>query len=309
MARPGAAGIRDSEALLEGEGELRKTCELRAGRAASQAEAALRRPGMLEAGGALLFAHPMARATLYDELPLATGSREPRARTLLDDPGFVLFAASTALHCARIGVLVGDLSIAEEELRRAHDALASIGERYLLPPLVALLAEVVSAQGRLDEAEESSRAAEELASSDELELQALWPSLRGKDLAWQERAYEAERRAREAVDLIRIRAALSRLTAAYSQNTSTDGHLLGSDRRVWNAGGRGAHLITEKLDEHAEHIVEVFLNAIEAENLYMDDEGGVHIAPTHGVRLHADIAAIEQAFGRPPQAPARRANR
>jgi hypothetical protein len=303
MTRPGAAGIRGSEALLEGEGELRKTRELLPGRVASEAEAALGRAGMFGPGGVLPFAHPIARATIADELPLAKRSREPRARTLLDDPGLVVFAASTALHCARIGVLAGDLSMAEEELRRAHDALASIGEWYLLPPIAALLAEVVSAQGRFDEAEEFGRAAEELASRDGAELQALWPSLRGKALAWQERAHEAERRAREAVDLIRIHAALSRLTAAYSRTTSTDSYRSASDRRDRKTGGRAAHLITEELDEHAEHIVEVFLNAIEAENLYIDNEGGVHIAPPHGVRLHAAIAAIEQAYGRPPQSP------
>jgi tetratricopeptide (TPR) repeat protein len=237
-------------------------------------------------------------------------SEEPRAaRPLLDDLRPAGFAASTAIQCARIDLLTGGLSTAEQELRRAWDTSASIGENYLLPSLVALLAEVVSAQGRLDEAEELSRAAEELAPSDAAALQALWPSLRGEVLAWQDRAHVAERRAREALDLIRIRAALSRLTAAYSQYTSTDGDRSASDRRAWNSGGRGAHVITEKLDEHAEHIVEVFLNAIEAERLDIDNEGGVHIAPTHGVRLHAAIAAIEQAYGRPPQAPACRADR
>jgi tetratricopeptide (TPR) repeat protein len=302
MTRPGAAGIRGSEALLEGEGELRKTRELLTDRA-SEAEAALGRAGMFGPGGALPFAHPIARATIDDELPLAKRSREPRARTLLDDPGLVGFAASTALHCARIGVLAGDLSMAEEELRRAFDALVSIGEGYLLPPLAALLAEVLSAQGRFAEAEEFGRAAEELASSDEGELQALWPALRGKALAWQERAHEAERRAREAVDLIRIRAALSRLTAAYSRNTSADSYRSASDRRDRNAGGDAARRIAQRRDEHAERIVEVFLNAIEAEKLHIDNEGGVHIAPAHGVRLHAAIAAIEQAYGRPPQSP------
>jgi hypothetical protein len=70
------------------------------------------------------------------------------------------------------------------------------------------------------EAEEIGRAAEELAASDDLEL--LWPSLRGKALAWQERADEAERRAREAVELIRIRAAVSRLTTWHSRNASRE---------------------------------------------------------------------------------------
>jgi tetratricopeptide (TPR) repeat protein len=191
--------------------------------AASEAEAALRQAGIFEPGGALRFAHPIVRSAIYDELPLTKRSRgyARGARTLLDDLGLAVFVGSTAIHCARIDLLVGDLTTAEEELRRAYDAFASIGETYLLPPIAALLAQVVYAQGRSDEAEEISQAAEELAAGDDVDLRALWPSLRGKVLTWQERADEAERRAREAVDLIRTRAALSRLTTWYSGGVST----------------------------------------------------------------------------------------
>jgi tetratricopeptide (TPR) repeat protein len=256
------------------------------------------RAGIFEPGGALRFA--IVGATLDDELPLVKRSRQPRAaQTLLADLRLQGFAASTAIQCARIDLLVGDLSTAEEELRRAGNALASIGETYLLSPLAALLAQVVSAQGRVDEAEEFSRAAEELAASDDAKLQALWPSVRDKALRWQERADEAERRGREAVELIRTRAALSRLTAAYSHEPSTDNDRPASDRRASTAGGCATQLIAEKLDEHVERIVDVFIDAIEAEKLYLDNEGGVHLAPTHGVRLRAAIAAIEQAHGRP----------
>ncbi|MGH3082733.1 MAG: hypothetical protein ACRDNP_01515 [Gaiellaceae bacterium] len=88
------------------------------------------------------------------------------ARRLLGDPGGALFAASTAIQCARLGLCTGDLATAEEELRRAHDALASAAETYLLAPIAALLVQVVYAQGRVAEAEEIARAAEELAASD-----------------------------------------------------------------------------------------------------------------------------------------------
>jgi hypothetical protein len=299
MTRPGAAD--GPKAALKREGELTKTCELLGSKAALGLGAALRHAGMFESGGALLFAHPIAHATISGEPALVKRSRGPRR--LLDDPGFVVFAASTALHCARIGILAGDLSMAEEELRRAYHAFTGIGERYLLAPLAALLAEVVSARGCLVEAEEFSRAAQELASSDD-ELQALWPSPRGKVLAWQEHAHYAECRAREALDLIRMRAALSRLTAACWRSTSADGFRSPSDRGAWNGGGRAAPRITERLAEHAEHIVEVFVHAIEDGKLYIDDEGGVHVAPAHAVCLHAAIAAIEQAYGRVPQAQA-----
>ncbi len=126
-----------------------------------------------------------------------------------------MFAASTAI-CAGLELLTGDRATAEDGLRRAYDGLASSGEKYLLAPIAALLVQVVSAQGRVDEAEQLARAAGELAACDDVEL--LWPSPRGKALAWQERADEAERRAHEAVELIRIRAALSRLTTWHSHN-------------------------------------------------------------------------------------------
>jgi hypothetical protein len=167
-------------------------------------------------------------------------AKRPRARVRgawmpLEDLGLAAFAASTAIHCARIDVLVGDLSTAEEELRQAYDALASIDEKYLLRPIGALLAQVVYAQGRLREAKEITRAAEGLGASDDRKIQALWPSARGTGLAWQERADEAERRARGAVDLIRIGAALSRLASWYSQSASGDSDRSASDRRACEA--------------------------------------------------------------------------
>jgi tetratricopeptide (TPR) repeat protein len=209
--------------------------------AASEAEAALERAGMFAACGAHRLAHRIPRAASEDNLALAKRLRAPArgARPPLEDLGLIVFAASTAIHCARIGLLAGDLPTAEQELRNAYDALASIDEKYLLPSIAELLAQVVSAQGRSHEAEEISRAAQGLAASDDLELQALWPSVRGTVLAWQERADEAERRAREAVDLTRIRAALSRLTTSYSQSASGYSDRSASDRRAWQAQGPG----------------------------------------------------------------------
>jgi hypothetical protein len=162
-------------------------------------------------------------------------ARVQGARTPLEDLGLVAFAASTAIHCARIGVLAGDLSSAEQELRLAYAALAGIDETYLLPSIAELLARVVYAQGRLREAEEIGRAAEGLGASDDRELQALWPSARGTALAWRERADEAERRARGAVDLIRTRAALSRLAAWCAQSASADSDRSASDRHACQA--------------------------------------------------------------------------
>jgi tetratricopeptide (TPR) repeat protein len=167
-----------------------------------------RQPALVSSSPAQL----QARGSGYD----SPGELRWALRSLLGDPGGALFAASTAIHCASLELLTGDRATAEEGLRRAYDALASSGEKYLLAPIAALLVQVRDAQGRVDDAEQIGRAAEELTASDDLEL--LWPSQRGNALAWQERADEAERRAREALELIRLRAALSRLTRWYSHN-------------------------------------------------------------------------------------------
>jgi hypothetical protein len=200
----------------------------------------LRRTRFFQTGEGLCLALPMVRAVIDEDVPPAKLSRGrgQGGRTPLDDLGLVVFAASTAIHCARIDLLVGNLSAAEEELRRAYKALASITETYLLSPIAELLAEVVCAQGRCDEAEEISRAAEELWTSDDVGLEALWPAARGPALAWRERADEAERRAREAVDLIRTRAALSRLTTWVSQNATAYNQRSASDRRAGHPNQR-----------------------------------------------------------------------
>ena len=122
---------------------------------------------------------------------------------LLDDLGVIVLAAATAMDSARVELLAGDLVTAERELRRAEETLTALGERYLLPPLAAVLAQVVYAQGRADEAEEITRRAEELSDADDVEPQALWRSVRAKVLAGRDLADEAERLAREAVRLMR----------------------------------------------------------------------------------------------------------
>jgi ATP/maltotriose-dependent transcriptional regulator MalT len=125
------------------------------------------------------------------------------ARTLLDDMGIIVLAAATAMHWARIELLAGDLETAERELRQAEDTLTALREKYLLPQLTALLAQILYAEGRVDEAEETSRRAEELSAPDDVEAQALWRSVRAKVLARRNRAEDAERLAREAVRLMR----------------------------------------------------------------------------------------------------------
>ena len=125
------------------------------------------------------------------------------ARTVLDDLGVIVLAAATAIDSARVELLAGDLVTAERELRQAEETLTALGEKYLLPPLAAVLAQVVYAQGRADEAEQITRRTEELSDPDDVEPQALWRSVRAKVLAGRDLAGEAEQLAREAVRLMR----------------------------------------------------------------------------------------------------------
>jgi ATP/maltotriose-dependent transcriptional regulator MalT len=69
--------------------------------------------------------------------------------------------------------------------------------------VAALLAHVVYAQGRADEADEISRRVEQLADADDVESQAAWRSVRAKVLAGRGESEEAELLAREAVRLLR----------------------------------------------------------------------------------------------------------
>lgn len=166
--------------------------------------------------------------------------------TLEDDVGLVVFAASAALHCARINLLAGDLSTAEDELRGAYDALARIDEKYLLLSVAELFARVVYAQGRVHEAEELTRVAKGPPPNHDVERPADSHPMRRPVLAWQERADEAEWRGRVALDLVRIEAALARLTTWYPRSGSEERDRLTSDRHACDTREGGARSLTRE---------------------------------------------------------------
>jgi hypothetical protein len=145
------------------------------------------------------------------------------------DLGLALFAASTALHCARLDLLGGDLDAAEEELRRTHEAVASSEEACLL--IAELLAEIV----RGPEAGEAPQAGEVLPSSDVVEPQARSCAVGPSALGWQEQADAAEWRARDALDLVRIGAGFARLNDWHARSASGGGERRAPARRAWPA--------------------------------------------------------------------------
>ena len=105
------------------------------------------------------------------------------AQALLADLGPTVVGASTSLETAWVERLAGDLSAAERELRRDYGSLSQLGERYFLSTVAGELARIVYAQGRLDEADQLSRQAQELADDDDIASQTLWRTVQAKVLA------------------------------------------------------------------------------------------------------------------------------
>jgi hypothetical protein len=101
--------------------------------------------------------------------------------------------------------------------------VAGSEEKYLLPRIAELLAEVVDARGRGHQAGGIPRAAEALLAGDPVGLQALGLCVPRAALDWRGQADEAEWRAREALDLVRIRAALARLSSWPARRVSGEG--------------------------------------------------------------------------------------
>jgi class 3 adenylate cyclase/predicted ATPase len=112
-----------------------------------------------------------------------------------------IFASSTSLDAARVEMLAGDYPAAEQLLRADFEALTAMRERYSLASVAGLLARVLELQGRVDEAEEITRIAEEVAAPDDMDAQSIWRGARARVLARQGRLDEADRLAREAAEI------------------------------------------------------------------------------------------------------------
>jgi class 3 adenylate cyclase/tetratricopeptide (TPR) repeat protein len=125
------------------------------------------------------------------------------ARDLLAELGPTVAGASTSLEAARVETLAGDFAAAERALRRDYQALAALGERYILSTVAGELARVLYAQGRLDEAEGCSRHAQDLADADDVASGTLWRTVQAKVLARNGNRDGALMLIGEAVDLLK----------------------------------------------------------------------------------------------------------
>jgi predicted ATPase/class 3 adenylate cyclase len=124
-------------------------------------------------------------------------------RAVLEEMGQSVAAASTSLDSCAVEMLAGAPAAAERELRRDYEALDEMGEKGILPTIVGELARAVYARGGYDEAEQLSRAAEELAADEDVVSHALGRSVLARVLARRGEHEPARRLAEEAVELIR----------------------------------------------------------------------------------------------------------
>ena len=116
--------------------------------------------------------------------------------------GFALDWAGSSMLSGRIELIAGDPVGAERQLREGYEELERIGETGYLSTVAGLLAEAVRLQGRLDEAVHFSEVCERAAGRDDFDSQGAWRSVRALALSEQGAFAEAERLAREAVDLL-----------------------------------------------------------------------------------------------------------
>ena len=125
-----------------------------------------------------------------------------RASSILEELGRPIELYTLAFWTAPLELLAGDPVASEREAATACDGLEAAGEKGFLSTMAAMLAEALYAQGRLDEAEAAVRRSREAATSDDFNAQAMWRGGQAKILARRGELEEAERLAREAIEII-----------------------------------------------------------------------------------------------------------
>ena len=151
-------------------------------------------------------------ADITTVLAIACGAdgRFDEARTLIRDarvkyhePGLLLRYGATSMAAAWIEFDAADPVAAEAELREGLRILREMGESAFLSTAAAMLAQALNDQGRYNEAEEETKVSEQAASPEDLASQVGWRSQRARALAHLGGLEDAERLAREAVELTR----------------------------------------------------------------------------------------------------------
>ena len=108
--------------------------------------------------------------------------------------------ARASQEAALVEMFAGDPAAAEKELRAGISALEAMGEKAYLSTSAALLARALNAQERYEEAEEATKVSEE-AAGDDPSMKAEWGPARAVSLAHRGQLEEAEKMARETLEL------------------------------------------------------------------------------------------------------------
>jgi class 3 adenylate cyclase/tetratricopeptide (TPR) repeat protein len=123
-------------------------------------------------------------------------------RAMLEELDLGVEVASARLEAWRVEMFAGDPEAAERELRPGYDYLVEVGEKFFLSTVAGLLGQTLYALDRLNEAESVATLAEELATEEDVDTQALWRCIRAKLLARGGSFDEAETLVREAIDVL-----------------------------------------------------------------------------------------------------------
>jgi DNA-binding SARP family transcriptional activator/tetratricopeptide (TPR) repeat protein len=122
-----------------------------------------------------------------------------RARRAMDDAQEWIWI--TTFWYSFVRAMLGDAAAAEAELRPAYDALSRIGETSHFSSIAHGLSSAVYLQGRYDEAERLTEECERATRQNDIHSGILWRSTRAKVFARRGDHTEAERLAREAIEI------------------------------------------------------------------------------------------------------------
>ena len=127
-----------------------------------------------------------------------------RGKTMLDELGGGVDAASTSIDSHRVELLAGDVDAAVGELQRDYDTLIALDEAFFRSSIAGFLAGALVQAGELDEAVRYSEVAEGIGEADDLQTQVPWRLARG--IAFARRGKEEIGRAlvEQAVELARV---------------------------------------------------------------------------------------------------------
>ena len=120
---------------------------------------------------------------------------------MLTELGLRLRAAFATEAEAFVETLAGDAAAAERALRLGFEITEQLGERGYNATVTALMSQAVFAQGRMDEAEALTEAAQRGAADDDMTTQVVWRSVRARVLSVGARHADAQALAEEAASL------------------------------------------------------------------------------------------------------------